>query len=244
MKRLILIVMLMMLPSMLFALDDSETLLVKAYKVSHSTEPFLNLTVIDSITDGTQLNNVISNQTQVDIGEFVNSTGTIIGTLPANNTKLGDVAYGNTLFSYRAEGNIEGRFSVTISIGRFAGKEHPDSFIDGYYELSSKSVGYNGVSSSLDAEVSDDGTNISSTYDGCTISYTQQEMFGQTSDDKDTVVLTTRWSVDNGNNTFYEYTGATWLTREAVFGVISQEDYNSSPNDTYTARVTVRLEVS
>ncbi len=250
MKRLL--VLLLTICFMLFPVisEAEETLTIKAYKTGgSSTEPYLVLYAIDSITDGSQLENIDSVHSGIDLDEFVdNGSGNLLGTLPSGTSSDG-LAYGNIVFSYRAEGNFEGKFEVTTNIESF---EYTDDlgksyYIDAYYEPKNKSIGFNTGNSP--ATITESGVTVSlSSNPSHQISRSRAVTPGQRTEGSVGVTFLSSWEVSDGSNsTEYGLVDETWIVREAMYLILKESgetgSFESAPDGTYRALVTMKLEV-
>ena len=250
MKRLFILLLIVFF--MLFSViaDEEETLTIKAYKTGgSSTEPYLAFHVIDSITDGSQLENIGSVHESIDLDEFVdNGIGKLLGTLPSGTSSEG-LAYGSIVFSYRVEGNFEGKFEVTADISSF---EYTDDigkpyYIDAYYEPKNKSIGFNTGGSP--AVITESGVTVSlSSNPSHQISRSRAATPGQRTDGFLGVNFSSSWEVSDGSNsTEHGLVDETWIVREAMYLILKESgdtgSFESAPDGTYTAQVTMKLEV-
>ena len=245
---LILLIALMQLGS---AADDTHdtSLQIKAYKVKSSTEKFLNLSVTDSITDGSQLNTIAgtasSSEEQPVTGEIVldefvgTGNGQLIGTLPESGKAISkDITYGRIIFSYRVEGNYEGSFEISITINPFSNEK--GDMVNAYYDLRNKSLGLNGISS---VPVADDSKRTTEYTDSSgrkwALSFDTADMFTTVSNTSGSLVST--WTVSGGNTASGEILDRTWIAREAVYAVIDRSTFDNAPEGSYKAYVTVSV---
>ena len=247
-KRILLVFVFLIIPFSVFAEKISEThdLKIKAYKVNSSSEPFLNLFITDSITDGNQLNTIQSENQTINLDPFVESgAGDLVGPLPSGNMGAGDIAYGRMVFSYRVESNYEGTFEIVITIPPFAltPATEEESYIDAYYELQNKSLGFNADPVSTSATTVNGTTTVSTKLGDYELSYIAGIETEKTENGK-SAVLTSSWIVSDGNNeTTNGLMNETWLAREAVFAVIDETSYENAVTGTYHTNVTVNLTV-
>ena len=234
------------------AADDTHdtSLQIKAYKVKSSTEKFLNLSVTDSITDGSQLNTIVGTESTASAGdnpvigevvldEFIGTgNGQLIGTLPASGAISKDVTYGRIIFSYRVEGNYEGSFEISITINPFANEK--GDMVSAYYDLRNKSLGLNGISS---VPVADDSKRTTEYTDSSgrkwALSFDSADMFTTVSNASGSLVST--WTVSGGNTASGEILDRTWIAREAVYAVIDRSTFDNAPEGSYKAYVTVSV---
>lgn len=247
-KRILLVFVFLIIPFSVFAEKISEThdFKIKAYKVNSSSEPFLNLFITDSITDGNQLNTIQSENQTINLDPFVESgAGDLVGPLPSGNMGAGDIAYGRMVFSYRVESNYEGNFEIVITIPPFelTPETEEESYIDAYYELQNKSLGFNTDSDSTTATTSDGVTTVSTKLGDYELSY-RSGISADTAGNGSPANLTSSWTVSDGNYTTTNgLMNTTWLAREAVFAVIDETSYSTAPTGTYHTDVTVSLTV-
>ena len=231
--------------------DTHDTSLqIKAYKVKSSTEKFLNLSVTDSITDGSQLNTIVGTESTASAGdnpvigevvldEFIGTgNGQLIGTLPASGAISKDVTYGRIIFSYRVEGNYEGNFEVGISISPFENEN--GNIVSAYYDLRNKSLGLNGVGIVPIAEDTKRTTEYTDS------SGKKWYLSFDTADTYTTVIdaseeLISKWSVSGGNTTSGDQLDRTWIAREAVYAVVDRSTFDNAPEGSYKAYVTVSV---
>ena len=246
-KRILLaFVLLILISSICFAaVSETHDLKIKAYKAGSSSEPFLNLFVIDSITDGSQLDTIIQKEAHtINLDPYVSSgAGDLIGPLPSGNGGAGDIAYGRMIFSYRVESNYEGTFTINIGIPSFELTPQGGEYIGAYYELKNKSLGFNTDSDSTTATTSDGVTTVSTKLGDYELSY-RSGISADTAGNGSPANLTSSWTVSDGNYTTTNgLMNTTWLAREAVFAVIDETSYSTAPTGTYHTDVTVSLTV-
>ena len=254
MKKLLSVILILMIALMHLGSAAGDThdtsLQIKAYKVKSSTEKFLNLSVTDSITDGSQLNTIVGTEATASAGdnpvigevvldEFIGTgNGQLIGTLPASGAISKDVTYGRIIFSYRVEGNYEGSFEVGISISPFTNEN--GNVVNAYYDLRNKSLGLNGVSI---VPVAEDTKRTTEYTDS---SGKKWYLSFDTADTYTTVIdaseeLISKWSVSGGNTTSGDQLDRTWIAREAVYAVVDRSTFDNAPEGSYKAYVTVSV---
>ena len=206
----------------------------------------MNLFITDSLTDGNQLNTIQSENQTINLDPFVESgAGDLVGPLPSGNMGAGDIAYGRMVFSYRVESNYEGNFEIVITIPPFelTPATEEESYIDAYYELQNKSLGFNADSVSTSATTVNGITTVSTKLGNYELSYTAGIETEKT-ENGNPAVLRSSWTVSDGNiNTTNGPMDVTWLAREAVFAVIDETSYENAVTGTYHTNVTVNLTV-
>ncbi len=230
--------------------DTHDTSLqIKAYKVRSSENMFLNLSVTDSITDGSQLNTIAGSDAssseeppvtgEIVLDEFIGTgNGLLVGTLPASGKAISDdVTYGRIIFSYRVEGNYAGSFDITISISPF--KNEDGNKVSAYYDLRNKSLGLNGISSVPVA--GEDGSRTTEYTDSSgkewSLSFITDEVFTPVIDA--TGSLESGWTVSGG--AAGDILDRTWIAREAVYAVIDRSTFDNAPEGSYKAYVMVSV---
>ena len=252
MKKILSAILILMIALMQLGSDPGDThdtsLQIKAYKVKSSAEKFLNLSVTDSITDGSQLNTIVGIEQvasenpvsgEIVLDKFIGTgNGELLGTLPEAGEPISrNVTYGRIIFSYRVEGNYEGRFDVSISISPFTNEENHN--VSAYYDLRNKSLGLNGVSI---VPVAEDTKRTTEYIDGSgkkwLLSFNTVNEFASVTDTSGTLQST--WDVSDGTMNG-DLVDRTWIAREAVYAVIDRSTFDDAPEGSYKAYVTVSV---